>query len=58
MTIQTDKLLTARNFGLRSGVSRQRIYQLIEAGRLDTIIIDGVTFIHEKNLRRVLTTDK
>ena len=45
MKIEIDKLKTIQNFGKLKELSRQRVYQLIEVGRFDTIEIDGVKFI-------------
>jgi hypothetical protein len=45
MKIEIDKLKTIQNFGKLKDLSRQRVYQLIEVGRFDTIEIDGVKFI-------------
>ena len=45
MKIDTEKLKTFKNFGVMKNISRQRIYRLAEAGRFDTIEIDGVKFV-------------
>ena len=45
MKIDTKSLKTFRNYGDMKNISRQRIYRLVEAGRFDTIEIDGVKFI-------------
>jgi len=45
MKIDIDRLKTINNFGKMKNLSRQRVYQLIEIGRFDTIEIDGVKFI-------------
>ena len=45
MKLETNSLRTFRNFGKMKNISRQRIYRLVEAGRFDTIEIDGVKFI-------------
>ena len=45
MKIDTNKLKTLPNFGKLRGVSKQRVHQLVQAGRFDTIEIDGVKFI-------------
>jgi hypothetical protein len=45
MKINTNKLKTVKNYGDMKNISRQRIYKLVEAGKLDSIDIDGVRFI-------------
>ncbi len=45
MKIETKELKTFTNFGKMKNLSRQRVYQLIEVGRFDTIEIDGIKFI-------------
>lgn len=45
MQINSNKLKTVKNYGDMKNISRQRIYKLVEAGRFDTIEIDGVKFI-------------
>ena len=45
MKIDTNNLKTFANFGKSKNISRQRIYRLVEAGRFDTIEIDGCKFI-------------
>lgn len=45
MNIDTKTLKTIHNFGKMKNLSRQRVYQLIEVGRFDTVEIDGVKFI-------------
>lgn len=45
MKIDINKLKTFSNFGKLKNLSRQRVYQLIEAGRFDVVEIDGVKFI-------------
>jgi len=45
MKVEIDSLKTFANFGKMKNISRQRIYRLVEAGRFDTIEIDGVKFI-------------
>jgi len=39
------KLKTLPNFGRLKDLSKQRVHQLVRAGRFDTIEIDGVKFI-------------
>ena len=45
MKIDITTLKTIKNFGKMKNLSRQRVYQLIEIGRFDTVEIDGVKFI-------------
>ena len=45
MKIDTKLLKTIRKYGDMKNISRQRIYKLVEAGKLDCIDIDGVRFI-------------
>ena len=53
MKIDTNKLKTFPKFGKLKNLSKQRVYQLVEIGRFDTIEIDGVKFIimNEKALK-------
>lgn len=52
MRIDTEKLLTVRNFAKEYGVSRQRLYKKIEEGRLSIIEIDGVKFLNKNKLSK------
>lgn len=45
MKIDSEKLKTVKNYGDMKNISRQRIYKLVEANKLDSIDIDGVKFI-------------
>ena len=45
MKVDINKLKTFPNFGKMKNISRQRVHQFIEAGKFDTIEIDGVKFI-------------
>jgi hypothetical protein len=45
MKIESKTLKTFKNYGDTKNISRQRIYKLVEAGKLDSIDIDGVRFI-------------
>ncbi len=45
MKIDSNKLKTFNNFGEIKNLSRQRVYILVESGKLDSIEIDGVKFI-------------
>ena len=45
MKIDIKTLKTFSNFGKMKNISRQRIHILVQAGRFDTIDIDGVKFI-------------
>ena len=45
MKIDTKSLKTFKNYGDMKNISRQRIYKLVEAGKLNSIDIDGVRFI-------------
>lgn len=49
MKINTDKLKTYPKFGILKNISKQRVYKLVEAERLDSIEIDGVKFIIMNN---------
>jgi hypothetical protein len=50
MQVETENLLTVTNFGTKSGMARQHIYRLIEAGKLNKIDIDGIVFIIQDEL--------
>jgi predicted DNA-binding transcriptional regulator AlpA len=52
MRIDTDKLLTVRNFAAEIGISRQRLYKVIDAGRISIIEIDGIKFVHKNKLSK------
>lgn len=56
MQVETENLLTVTNFAKQKGMARQHVYRLIEAGTLNSIVIDGIVFvlIDDKagNLRR------
>jgi len=54
MRIETERLVTVKNFGAALGVSRQRAYKLIEDGRIDTILIDGVKFVDKNKYKHLL----
>ena len=45
MKINTELLKTIKNYGDMKNISRQRIYKLVEAGKLDSLDIDGVRYI-------------
>ena len=45
MKIDSKALKTIKNFGDTKNLSRQRVYKLVEAGKLDSLDIDGVRFI-------------
>ena len=45
MKIDSKILKTFNNFGKMKNLSRQRVYKLVEVGKLDSIDIDGVRFI-------------
>ena len=45
LKIDRTKLRTYKNYARETGYTVQRIYQLVNEGKLNTTIIDGVTFI-------------
>ena len=45
MIFDLSKLKTPKNYGVKIGKSRVRIYQMIEAGQLESLKIDGVPFV-------------
>jgi hypothetical protein len=45
MKMDLKALKTFNNFGKMKNLSRQRVYKLVEAGKLDSLEIDGVRFI-------------
>lgn len=45
MKIETDNLKTVGNYAKKIKRNRSRIYQMINADKLDTVKIDGVTFV-------------
>lgn len=40
------KLVSLKNFGKMKNLSRQRVYKLIESGKLDFVEIDGTKFVN------------
>lgn len=44
--VDINELVTIISFGKAKGISRQRIYKLIEASKVDWIEIDGCKFIY------------
>lgn len=46
LKIDKTKLRTFKNYAKESGYTVQRIYQLVKEKKLNTVKIDGVTFIH------------
>jgi hypothetical protein len=44
--VDINKLVSIINFGKQKGMSRQRIYQLMDIGKLDFVVIDGSKFIY------------
>ena len=45
MKVETDNLRTVGNYATKVKRNRSRIYQLINEGKLNTVKIDGVTFV-------------
>jgi hypothetical protein len=45
MKVEIEQLKTVQNYANRVKRNRSRIYQLINEGKLPTVIIDGVTFV-------------
>lgn len=45
MKIDTQKLQTVQNYAHYIKRNRSRVYQMIKEGKLETVLIDGVTFI-------------
>lgn len=45
MKVETDVLKTVGNYAKKVKRNRSRIYQLINADKLNTVKIDGVTFV-------------
>ena len=43
--IDTKSLMTFKNYGDMKFMSRQRVYKLVKANKLDSVDIDGVKFI-------------
>lgn len=43
--VDEKKLKTVRNFAKKKGFHRNWIYQLINKGEVETVVIDGVTFV-------------
>lgn len=56
MQIDSEKLLTVTNFAKQKGLTRQHIYRLIDAGIINSIVIDNIIFVildkKAKNLER------
>lgn len=45
LKVDRSKLRTFKNYAKETGYTVQRIYQLVNEGKLPTTEIDGVTFI-------------
>lgn len=45
MKVETEKLKTVGNYAEKVKRNRSRIYQMINADKLETVKIDGVTFV-------------
>lgn len=45
--VDEKKLKTVRNYAVKKGFHRNWIYQLIKAGKVKLIEVDGVKFIKE-----------
>jgi len=45
LKIDKTKLLTVRNFAVKSGVTVQQVYNWIKSQKVSSTKIDGVTFI-------------
>lgn len=45
MKINTENLVTIKNYSERQGVTSSYIYKLIKNNRITPVIIDGVKFI-------------
>jgi len=48
MKIETDNLLTVKNYAKKIGTNRSWVYQLINSNRVDLVEINGVKFIRIK----------
>jgi hypothetical protein len=45
MQIDSEKLITVTNFAKQKGLARQHVYRLIEAGLINSIEIDSISFV-------------
>lgn len=52
--IRMERLMTAREVASVLGISRSRVYQLAESGRLPHIRIGALLRFHPADIRRVL----
>lgn len=56
MQVNTEQLITITNFAKQKGLARQHVYRLIESGDINSVIIDGISFVllddKSENLQR------
>lgn len=45
MKVETDKLMTIKNYAAKEGVTTSYIYKLIKEGKMSSFSIDGIQFI-------------
>lgn len=48
--VDERKLKTVRNYAKKKGFHRNWIYQLINKKEVETVVIDGVTFVKDDRL--------
>ncbi len=45
MKIETNQLVTVKNYALQEGVTPSYIYKLVKDGKMTFYVIDGVLFV-------------
>lgn len=45
MKIETDNLMTVKNYAEREGVTASYIYKLVKEGKMNFLMIDNVKFV-------------
>jgi hypothetical protein len=58
MRIETDQYLTCTNAAQLAGVSRQYMRRLAEAGRVRSVVIDGLLFVHRSDALKLSTDNR
>ena len=45
MKVETNNLMTIKNYASKEDVTTSYIYKLIKEGKMDSFVIDGIQFI-------------
>lgn len=58
MRIETGDYVTCTNAAKLAGVSRQYMRRLAEAGRVRSVVIDGLLFVHREDALKLSTDNR